>query len=107
MKKIFQFILAAGCAIVMAGCSEKDAGSNAQDNTAPITETSLKKAKEIALSKAGLSEKDGQWEKTKRDTEDGRAVYELEFISGDMEYEFEIDAENGNVIEYQKESVYD
>lgn len=170
MRKIFQFILAAGCAIIMTGCSGNTTADNAQNN-APLTEStpvtqnqenteasateatateptatdepeitdefvstketkapsenksktsdstkksqntdgeiSLNKAKTIALSKAGLSEKDGQWDKAKRDIEDGQAVYELEFISGETEYDFEINAKNGNIIEYKKESVYD
>lgn len=70
------------------------------------TTITLKKAKQIALKKAGLAEKDGIWKKEKTDQEDGRMVYELKFISKKMEYEFEIDAESGKILEFEKESVY-
>lgn len=67
----------------------------------------LAQAKKIALKKAGLSENDGYWNKEKTDRDDGRTVYELEFISDDTEYEFEIDAKNGKILEYDKESIHD
>lgn len=67
----------------------------------------LAQAKKIALKKAGLAESDGYWNKEKTDREDGRTVYELEFTSGETEYEFEIDAKSGNLLEYDKDSVYD
>lgn len=73
------------------------AGKSAAKGKASIT---IEKAKKIALKKAGLKETDGRWKKEREDWEDGRRVYELEFISGRIEYEFEIDAENGNILEY-------
>ena len=33
-------------------------------------------------------------------------TYELEFVSGEIEYEFEIDAENGNILDFEKETVH-
>ena len=67
----------------------------------------MEKAKKIALKKAGLTEKDGTWKKEKTDRDDGRMTYELEFVSGEMEYDFEIDAESGSILEFEKESIYD
>ena len=66
----------------------------------------LEEAKKIALKKAGLKEKDGTWKKEKEDRDDGRMTYELEFVSGEIEYEFEIDAENGNILDFEKETVH-
>lgn len=78
------------------------------DNSAETgTKITIEKAKKIALKKAGLTEKDGTWKKEKTDRDDGRIMYELEFISGEMEYDFEIDAESGSILEFEKESVYD
>lgn len=68
---------------------------------------SLDKAKKIALKKAGLSEKDGKWKKEELESEDGRKVYDLEFVSGDREYEFDIDAQTGDVVDFKEESVND
>lgn len=67
----------------------------------------MEAAKNIALSKAGLNEQDGSWKEEKRDRENGRIVYELEFVSGDMEYDFEIDAQHGKILEYQQDPVND
>ena len=67
----------------------------------------MEKAKKIALKKAGLTEKDGTWKKEKTDRDDGRMTYELEFVGGEMEYDFEIDAESGSILEFEKESIYD
>ncbi len=64
-------------------------------------------AKFIALSTAGLSTSQVTFTKQSLDYDDGRAVYEIDFISGDMEYDFEIDAVSGTVIEYDRESIYD
>lgn len=78
------------------------------DNSAETgSKITIEKAKKIALKKAGLTEKDGTWKKEKTDRDDGRIMYELEFISGEMEYDFEIDAESGSILEFEKESVYD
>ncbi|RKI39721.1 hypothetical protein D7V86_15405 [bacterium D16-51] len=83
---------------------KEPSGENSTGNGSAIT---LKEAKNIALKKAGLKEKDGTWKKEKEDQDDGRMTYELEFVSGEMEYEFEIDAETGNILDFDKESVYD
>lgn len=77
---------------------------NATENSNTIT---MEKAKKIALKKAGLTEKDGTWKKEKTDRDDGRMTYELEFVSGEMEYDIEIDAESGSILEFEKESIYD
>ena len=41
------------------------------------------------------------------DYDDGRMVYEGKIIYNAMEYEFEIDAATGNIIEWDAESIYD
>lgn len=81
--------------------------SNNMDENGNENNITMETAKETALKKAGLTEKDGDWTKEKLDHDDGRAVYELEFVSGKLEYDFEIDAENGNILEYEKDSAHD
>lgn len=58
------------------------------------------KAKEIALSHAGLSAGKATFLELKLDREDGRMVYEVEFYSGNKEYDYEIDAVTGTIVGY-------
>lgn len=85
------------------------AGQSEQTKTSadPGEDIGIDAAKKIALTKAGLTEQDGSWRKAKRDREDGIIVYELEFISGKTEYEFEIAAKDGKILEYQQDPIDD
>ena len=65
------------------------------------------KALEIALKDAGLSESEVTSSNVHLDYDDGRTEYEVKFIKGDMEYEYNIDAVNGTITEKSAESVYD
>lgn len=56
-------------------------------------------ARSIALTDAGLSAGNVTFTKSKLDREDGKWVYEIEFITGDAEYEYEIDAATGAILE--------
>lgn len=60
-------------------------------------------AKSAALQHAGLSESQVRELQVEWDNENGRAVYEVEFKSGGMEYEYVIDAATGSVLEHQAE----
>lgn len=86
--------------------TDKTLSNTSENNTtgkaAGSNGVTLAQAKKIALKKAGLAESDGYWNKEKTDREDGRTVYELEFTSGETEYEFEIDAKSGNILEYER-----
>ena len=59
------------------------------------------KAKEIALEKAGLKASEADFIKLKKDYDDGRYVYEGEILAGRTEYEFEICAETGRVLDFE------
>ncbi len=59
----------------------------------------LEKAKELVLTQLGLAE--ATFTQKEYDLEDG--VYELEFTAGGMEYEFEVDARTGKVLESDTE----
>ena len=60
-------------------------------------------AKQKALSHAGLNSADVRFTKVKLDKDDGISVYEIEFISGRYEYEYEINAETGKIVDWDKE----
>ncbi|HCE34134.1 MAG TPA: peptidase, partial [Clostridiales bacterium] len=41
------------------------------------------------------------------DFDDGIYVYEVEFVSGGYEYEYEIDAKTGRILNFEKEPIDD
>ena len=61
------------------------------------------KAKSIALNHAGLSENQAYDMDIELDDEDGTLVYEVEFKSGNMEYDYEIDATSGTILKHEAE----
>ena len=60
-------------------------------------------AKSIALKHAGLSAAEVSFSKAKLEKDDGLRKYEIEFFKGNTEYEYEIDAASGSIIEYKAE----
>ena len=66
----------------------------------------LEQAKAAALSDAKLSSSQVTFVSAHMDFDDGRWVYEIEFVSGSKEYDYEIDAVTGKVLErdYDAES---
>lgn len=62
---------------------------------------SLEEAKSIALAHAGLTADQVYFDKAERDEDDGQVYYELEFVAGGHEYEYEIDAATGAILKYE------
>ena len=60
-------------------------------------------AQQIALEHAGVTAADTQYLKSDYDYEDGRMVYEVEFFAGGTEYEYDIDAATGAIVQYERE----
>ena len=61
------------------------------------------KAKSVALNHAGVSEGKAYDMDIELDDEDGILVYEVEFKSGNMEYDYKIDARTGAVLKHEVE----
>ncbi|MDR1703605.1 MAG: PepSY domain-containing protein, partial [Clostridiales bacterium] len=55
---------------------------------------------------AGVTESQVSFIKAYLDSDDGRVVYDIEFYSGDTEYDYEIDAQNGDIVEFDREIEY-
>ena len=82
---------------------ETETGTTTGSQTTTTKKITKAKAKSIALKHAGVSASKATFVKAKLDYEDGRRVYEIEFYSGNTEYDYEILASNGKIISYDKE----
>ena len=101
--------------------ADTDAGRNSQaaPEKAPSTEKavenkegaaadnkyiSVDRAKQIALEDAGLKEEDVKFTTAKFEDDNGRKEYDVEFYSGSLEYEYEIDAMTGEILDSDVEN---
>ncbi|MCM1256221.1 MAG: PepSY domain-containing protein [Roseburia sp.] len=73
--------------------SSKNAGSD----------IGVDKAKSIAAEHAGFSVSDVIFSKAKLEKDHGNMTYEIEFYKGGMEYEYEINAQTGEILEFDSE----
>lgn len=64
----------------------------------PSPYITMAKAREIALTHAGVSAADAVWDDREFDFNDGKPIFELEFSAGGYEYEYDIDARTGKII---------
>lgn len=102
----------AGSANATTGNAQNNGNnSNSNNNSAATTarQTAASsyigeaKAKEIALSHAGVSESNVRNYRVDLDTDDGVAVYDIDFDSGNYEYDYEINARTGAVIKSERD----
>lgn len=68
---------------------------------APASGISADRAKQIALSHAGVES--ANFTKVELDTDDGVRVYEIEFKVGNVEYDYDIDASSGAILSSSSE----
>ena len=78
-------------------------GTGSTSSTADIGEA---KAKSVALSHAGISESSTSYIYAKKDWDDGRSVYDVEFWADGKEYDYEILASNGTILSYDYDAEY-
>ena len=71
-------------------------GNTSQDGTDYI---SVDKAKEIALADSKTDAASANFIKAKLENDDGKNVYEIEFLSGGTEYDYKINAADGTILE--------
>lgn len=76
---------------------------NAETPAAAEPKITLDEAKRIAFEDAGVNEEDVYGLETDVDLEGNRRYYEIDFKSGNYEYEYEIDAESGKILKKNRE----
>ena len=70
----------------------------------PLT---LEDAKTTALKRANLNDSQVTWGPVYKEHDDGRLIFKGEFYYNTLEYEFEIDATTGRIVDWDVESIYD
>ena len=115
MKKIYTVLtltlmvgLLTSCALTNRTDTSGDASDQADsavtasgtiDNvTANAAAVSESEAKQAALTHASVDEKDARFLKVEMEKDNGVTYYEVEFLVGDKEYDYEIDANTGKVL---------
>lgn len=96
-----------GSAASDSAAADSNAASSSSGNAASGGGTSSAitrdQAKSIALQHAGVQESDTAFVWIKEDTDDGRAVYDVEFVAGSTEYDYEIDRNSGDVLSFDQD----
>lgn len=88
--------------------NSNNGNSNGQNSLNGVTASiSLDEAKNIALTAAGLDINSVQFTREELDHDNHTLVYELEFFYNNIEYDYEINATTGDIISYDKDSIYD
>ena len=77
--------------------------TNYQSNVNTTANISVERAKEIALSHAGLASNQVTFQRIELDFDNGIQKYEIEFYYNYREYSYEIDANTGNILSYEQD----
>ena len=85
-----------------------NSNSNNQNSLNNVTASiSLDEAKNIAVTNAGVDINSVKFTREELDHDNHTLVYELEFFYNNIEYDYEINATTGDIISYDKDSIYD
>ncbi len=123
IRKVFPTLLAVVLALLFSACQNDvspgeptttTAETSAATTTVPsstvtpsattVAQTiSREQAKTIALQHAGLTDATVRRAEAERDVERGVLVYEVEFDHNGYEYSYDIHAETGEILRYEKE----
>lgn len=90
------------------GSANNNANSNNGNSTnIPKANISVEEAKKIALTHANLTEDSVQFLRTEQEYDDGVLVYEIDFNYNTYEYDYKINANTGEIVSYDRDSIYD
>ena len=87
--------------------NSNNSSTNGSSNNATTASIPLDEAKNIALTHANLTEDAVSLLRTEQEYDDGVLVYEIDFTHGDFEYDYKINANTGEVVSYDRDSIYD
>ena len=81
-----------------SGSSGQSTGQSGSGSGTSSTDIGAEKAKSIALEHAGVAAADTVFINVELDYDDGMRVYDVEFFSGNKEYDYKIDAASGAIL---------
>ena len=87
--------------------NSNNSSTNGSSNNATTASITVDEAKNIALTHANLTEDAVSLLRTEQEYDDGVLVYEIDFTHGDFEYDYKINANTGEVVSYDRDSIYD
>ena len=128
MKKLISLFMILSLLVVFAGCRKLHQAEEYLDHKLDVAEEQVEQAVQeaisptvspeitassegiteaeaqaIALEHAGLTEADVSRLEVRKDFDDGRQEYDVEFHVDRLEYEYEIDAVTGKILSFDKD----
>ncbi|MCD7855749.1 MAG: PepSY domain-containing protein [Clostridiales bacterium] len=85
--------------------SQSGSDAQADQNKQQTADSGTEQAKEAALAHTGLSAEDVTFIKAKKSKDDGKTEYEIEFVTADTKYDYEIDADTYSITDVEFEPV--
>lgn len=85
---------------------ENNNDSKTNTNTDGSSNITIDDAKKIALEHSKLNDSDVIFTEIKKDYDDRKLIYDLEFIYNNQEYSYEINSNSGEIVSYNKENLY-
>ena len=100
MKKLALATIIISISMSLVGCNNATNSTTENNINEKLT---VDQAKEIALQHANLTIDQVSFIRTESEIDNGIEKYNIEFYSGNTEYDYEIDAANGNILEYDQD----
>ena len=97
MKKIVIATIIMGISMVLVGCNNSATSNDKNEINSKIT---IEQAKEIALKNSNLTSEEVSFIRADSEMDDGVEKYNVEFYHENKEYDYEINAADGKIIEY-------
>ncbi len=97
MRKLLILLSIITLSMIFTSCTKGIVNNKINDDTNKIT---LDEAKEIVLKHANLEANQVSFIKSEYDVDGGIKKYDIEFYYNNKEYDYEIDAKSGEIIEY-------
>jgi len=124
LSQVISLFLLVGMIVLLGGCGMLFKAEQAVDQiedqveeqmeqavTPPVSgdtaALTLEQAQEIALNHAGFTPDQVTNLQGHYDVDDGRPEYEVDFVQGELEYDYTIHADTGEILEFDKDSIYD